>query len=256
MTPDAALAELLARLGGSPGAAVLISEQELNTWPLEAVKAMKSQKLLVSARPASSVVCPGCEQECVMRVHSLPQKTRGPAAFIVCDKRSDINRVAVPISRLEQWQASASSIADLIARLLDLRRPDADDTSAGRWEIGMFKGSKRSSHVVLLGGGRPTLTLAGHSIALADILAFASTGFKLDKRVLIHLVDKPIAGAGDKESTTKRRARIKKRVQTEKAKGNRAFLKTVAEEESISISRLKQLVNRKANPPKPKFGRY
>jgi hypothetical protein len=28
-----------------------------------------------------------------MPVHTLTHQTRGPASFIVCDKRSDINRV-------------------------------------------------------------------------------------------------------------------------------------------------------------------
>jgi hypothetical protein len=60
----------------------------------------------------------------------------------VCDKRSDINRVAVPISRLEQWQVSATSIADLITGLLGLRRPDSSDTSTGRWELGVLKGER------------------------------------------------------------------------------------------------------------------
>ena len=40
--------------------------------------------------------------------------------FIVCDKRSDINRVAVPISRLEQWQASGIAITDLTSWLARL----------------------------------------------------------------------------------------------------------------------------------------
>src|SRR5277367_329251 len=157
MTPETALMDLLARVGASKGATVLVSEEELGHWPMASVEAMKAKRLLVKARPAVSAVCPGCEQECVMEVHTLPSGPRNPRPFIVCDKRSDINRVAVPISRLEQWQASASSIANLIASLLGSRRPDADDVSPGRWEIGVFKGAKRSSHVVLMADGRLTL---------------------------------------------------------------------------------------------------
>jgi len=207
----------------------------------------------VKAQPAASVVCSGCEQECVMPVHTPPAGPRGPASFIVCDKRSDINRVAVPISRLEQWQASGTSIADLLAGLLGLRRPDTGDTSTGRWEIGIFKGAKRSSHLVLLADGRLTLSLAGHSIALAENLALESNGFKLDKRTLIRLVDKPVAGAGDAESAAQRRERLKKRVHAEKTKGNKAFLKTVSKDEGISVSRLKQLLNEESKPTKARF---
>src|SRR5208283_992784 len=87
-------------------------------------------------------------------VHTLPAGTRGSASFIVCYKRSDINRVAVPISRLEQWQASGTSIAELLARLAPSRctrhiyrplgnrdvqgreaQPDAMPQS--RWRVGL-----------------------------------------------------------------------------------------------------------------------
>ena len=64
-------------------------------------KAMKSHKLLVKASPATTVVCPGCEQECTMPVHTVSAGTGEAASFIVCDKRNDINRVAVSARRLD-----------------------------------------------------------------------------------------------------------------------------------------------------------
>ena len=241
MTPLDVLLELLKRVGANHGAAVLVSEAEVSLWPAEAVWQLKSQKLLVKASPAVSVVCLGCEQECVMPVHTLPAGSRSSESFIVCDKRDDINRVAVPISRLEQWQTSGSLIAELLTGLLDVRRPDSGDTSTGRWEVGVLKGGRGSSHIVLLADGALKLNLAGHSLALADILTIESNGFNLDKRTLIRLVDKPVSGAGDAESAAQRRERLKKRVQAENDKGNMAFLKTVAKEEGFSVSRLKQL---------------
>ena len=161
MMPQDALCELLARLGASRGEAVLISEEELDTWPAQAVKAMKLQKMLVRARPAASAVCPGCEQECVMPVHTMTAGSQGSASFIVCDKRSDVNRVAVHNSRLEQWRSSGTAISELLASLLGLRCPDAGDTPTGRWEVGMLKGAKGSSHLVLSAEGSLTLKLAG-----------------------------------------------------------------------------------------------
>lgn len=55
------------------------------------------------------------------------------------------------------------------------------------------------------------------------------------------------------ETSVQRRARLKKQVLEEKYKGNKAFLRTVAKEEKISISRLKQLIE---EPPivKSKWG--
>jgi len=174
----------------------------------------------------------------------LTHKTRGLVSFVVCDKPEDLGRVPVLAERLTQWQATGTAIAEMLAGKLGLRRPDAGNTSVGRWEVGLFRGAKHSSHLVLLADGRLTLTLAGHSIALADVLALEGKGFKLDKRALIRLVDKPVAGAGDQESAALRRARLKKRVQAEKNKGTKAFLKTVAEEENISVQRLKQLLGK------------
>jgi hypothetical protein len=42
MTSLEAILELLARVGASPGAAVLVGETELDTWPEAAVQAMKA----------------------------------------------------------------------------------------------------------------------------------------------------------------------------------------------------------------------
>ena len=254
MTALEALLELLARVGASNGAVALVSEAELSEWPADAVRQLKAQKLLAKASPAVSVVCPGCEQECTMPVHTVFGRAGKAASFVVCDKRDDINRVVVPAERLRQWRCDAAAIADLITGLLDLRRPDSGNGAcAGRWEIGMFKGAKHSSHLVLLADGRLTLRLAGHSIALDDVLELESNGFKLAERTLIRLVDKPVAGAGDAESAAQRRTRLKKRVQMEKNKGNKSFLKTVAQEEGISVSRLKQLLQQERQTSKAKL---
>jgi hypothetical protein len=243
MTPEGTLVELLERVGVGQDASVLVSEDELNQWPSIAVTAMQKEGLLVKASPATSVICHGCERECAMPVHNiLPDKARLPEAFIICDKRNDINRVPVPISRLEQWRASGITVANLLTVLLDLRKPGTDKASTDRWEIGMLKGKKHSSHLVLLADSGLTVTFAGHSIALADVLELEEGHFTVDKRKLTRLVDQPVAGAGDAESAAHRRERLKKRVQEEKVKGTRAFLKVVAEEEGIHRSRLKQII--------------
>jgi hypothetical protein len=90
--------------------------------------------------------------------------------------------------------------------------------------------------------GSLRLHVAGHAAVLADILTFEDDSLRLDKQAIVRLVDKPIAEAGDKESSSHRRERLKKLVQTEKAKGNATFLKTVAKQEDISVSRLKQIL--------------
>ena len=68
MTPIDSLIELLGRLGTRRDNPILVSTDELQRWPHEAVQAMQSQRLIVNARLASSAMCPGCESNCVMQV--------------------------------------------------------------------------------------------------------------------------------------------------------------------------------------------
>ena len=56
-----------------------------------------------------------------MPVH-FPTGAGAQASFIVCDKRSDINRVMVPAGRLIQWQCSAALVCEFVAAVLGLRR--------------------------------------------------------------------------------------------------------------------------------------
>ena len=120
----------------------------------------------------------------------------------------------------------------------------------------MLKGKKYSSHLLLLAGDRLTLSLAGHSIPLADVLSFENNQILIDKRTLTRLVDQPVAGAGDIESAEQRRERIRKRVDELKAQGVKAFLKTVSEEEGLSITRIKQLIQDDNPAPKSKTSHW
>lgn len=119
MTPLDALLELLERVGASRDAAALVSDEELSRWPESAVLELKSQKLLVKASPAASVVCPGCEQACAMPVHTLPAGARPAISFVVCDKRNDISRVEVPAQRLRQWRCGAEAVGAFVGGAWD-----------------------------------------------------------------------------------------------------------------------------------------
>ena len=118
MKPVDTLIELLDRVGANQGATVLVNDNELRQWPSEVVKAMQSQRLVTKARPASSAICPGCELQCVMPVHNMPAAEGSAVSFIVCDKRSDTNRVPVSASRLTQWQCNAELVCGFIAACL------------------------------------------------------------------------------------------------------------------------------------------
>ena len=190
MTPQAALVELLARVGASQDAAVLLSNHELNQWPETAVAAMKTQRLLTKAQPATSAICPGCERDCVMPVHTRIHPSRGAVSFIDCDKRSDVSRVPVPVDRLEQWRCTTDAVCGFVAAALGLRQSDKRrPANADFLEIGMATGDKRSQMLCLQTGGELMLMAGGNVLPLADTIAYDKERFSVDGPKIRLLVD-------------------------------------------------------------------
>ena len=238
MIPNAALRELLGRVNAQSGTTVYVNDYELDTWSDDLVAAMKLTGLITKSSPATSTLCIGCERECIMPVHILSDK----AAFVICDKRHDINRVLIPVNRLERWQTSGASIANLLAQLLDLPSYDVHQSHHTQWTIGLLKSTKHASYLTLIFERTFMLSLAGYKVELTDVLIFDDGKITIDRRRLMRLVDKPIAGAGDQETAAQRRNRLQKQVDQLKSKNIKGFLKITAESEGISVSRLKQIL--------------
>lgn len=189
MTPQAALIELLARVGARNGTALLVSDEDLKQWPSAAVAAMKLQKLLARARPASSVICPGCELECIRPVQTVPAGPRGPASFIVCDERSDINRVPIAAERLTQWRCDANAVCGFIAASLGLRCSDQHTADNGMLNIGIVRGEKRSQMLCLRTNGDVALVAANDTVPLAEVVSYRDGEYLLDGAMIRRLVD-------------------------------------------------------------------
>ncbi|MER2518441.1 MAG: hypothetical protein ABTR92_18950 [Candidatus Accumulibacter phosphatis] len=189
MTPQAALLELLARIGSGAGAPILVSEHELSQWPSAAVTAMKAQRLLTKARPARSVICPGCERECVMLVHTLQDREGTTAAFIVCDKRSDINRVEILADRLSQWQSNGDAVVGFVADALSLRRSTQPAATATLRPIGIASGNKRSQMLCLRVADELALVAGGNELPLPDLIEHRDGAFFVNANRVRHLVD-------------------------------------------------------------------
>jgi hypothetical protein len=189
MTPQTTLIELLARVGAAQGAAVLISDEELRRWPSAAVAAMKSQGLLAKARPASSAICPGCERECVMPVRTLPAARHGTVSFIVCDKRTDINRVSVSIKRLTLWRCDIDAVCGFVAKSLGLCRSIYGSTSTNLLEIGIAAGLRRSQMLSLRIDDAITLVAANNAVSLGELVAYDGREYSIDAAMIRRLVD-------------------------------------------------------------------
>lgn len=189
MKPLEALIELLDRVGANQGAPVFVRDDELNRWPFEAVKAMKSQKLITRARPAASTICSGCEHQCVMPVHTQLAVAGSKTLFIVCDKLSDINRVPVSASQLIQWQCNAELVCGFIAASLGLRRSERQTANTDLWEIGVATGHKRRQMLCLQADGGLTLAVGGNKVPLAELITFGDGQYSLDEEIIRQMVD-------------------------------------------------------------------
>lgn len=188
------LLELLERVGTSRDGAALVSEEELSRWPAEAVREMKAHKLLVKASPAGTVVCPGCEQECTMPVHAVSAGAGNAASFVVCDKRDDINRVAVPAKRLRLWRCGAEAVGAFAAHSLGLRPESQRKVGAGLWELGLVTGKKRSQRVCLQANGTLELVTGNNAVALTEVMRNGPGGYTVDGAAIRQLVDSTTMG--------------------------------------------------------------
>lgn len=214
MTPQAALAELLARVGASQEAAALLSGHELSQWPDAAVAAMKAQRLLTRAHPAISAVCPGCERDCVMPVLTRIHPLRGAITFIDCDKRSDVSRVPVPVERLERWRCTTDAVCGFVAAALGLRRSDKrHPASADVLEIGVATGNKRSQMLCLQADAELMLVAGGNKVPLAGLVAYRTGTYSLDSARVRQLVD--AATTADNRYTPSNAKREARKVNTQ-----------------------------------------
>ena len=240
-----ALPALLDRLAAAAGDVALFSERELAEWPAAALARLKAEGLLIKGPPADTLTCPGCEEDCTMSVETVTAASGTLRAFVVCDRRDDVARVAIARDLLEQWTCSPERVADVLARLLGIRRSGSDSTAL-RWDVGVLKGAKGSAHVVLGIENELRLTIVGHSLRVVDVLELGNKGLSIERRALLRCVDNPVAAAGDQESAEQRRERLRRRRDELKASGVRNFNQVLAEEEGITVERIKQLLKEEA----------
>lgn len=207
MSPHATLIELLARVGAQSGP-VLVTTAELTQWPAPAVAALKKQKLLTRASPATSAVCPGCENECVMPVNNRARADSTVSSFIVCDKRDDTNRVPIAADQLVQWRCDVPAVCRFVATSLDLRQTDQQAASETLVNIGMVRADKRTQMLALRVQHELALTAGNSTIPLADLVNFEDGGYTVDNVMVRQMVDTaPLADARHIPSTAKREAR-------------------------------------------------
>jgi hypothetical protein len=112
------LNEILTRFG-TVADALSFGFDEVQHWPSSLLNILEESKLLVKDVPAQSLQCDGCEYGCFMPVVFTEDARR---VFIVCDhpeQQDYMGRIAVNLSRLNQWLLTTKQMASVIAKLLD-----------------------------------------------------------------------------------------------------------------------------------------
>ena len=241
MTPQAALAEWLNRLGAMGGTPLLTSSDELSRWPETFVAVLKTKGMLVKTMPAPSVDCPGCERACNRPVETPTDSLGVVWPFVMCDLRSDTGRVPVSVAMVERWKSSIESLAQALAKLLDAPLASVVDISGSVWSLGSVRGKALRGRVELNLDDALELRVSGRRVQLADVLSFDGANLTLEVSTLEGMADMPI-DHDVTETAEVRKERLTARIATLKAAGVRGFRKIVQEEEGISATRLRQII--------------
>ncbi|HUX90822.1 MAG TPA: hypothetical protein VMV48_09055 [Gallionellaceae bacterium] len=209
MTLQDVLQELIQRLG-SGGDSTLAWEQ-VREWPKGAIEAFQKAGWIEPTAAASSVECPGCEENCFMPVHVLPARNEQPArAYVACDRPADMGRVKIPMSRLQQWQVTESQVACWVSGALDLKGKPERDKSSRAFKLGNLQGKKQVSSLEFNTVEMVSLKVSGHSIPLSDVVIFEGDQPGIDRAAILDLVDMlQVLESSDryKPSTARREAR-------------------------------------------------
>jgi hypothetical protein len=217
MTENGLLEYILDRLGRADSAEEIFGADEAAGWPAGALESLTKARLLHRAQPAQAIECYGCEQHCFMPVHVLPADGHRPArAFISCDKRDDMSRVPVEMAELAQWQITGGQLAKVLARLLGFMHTPLEDSTGKRWALGILKGKEHRGQVTLAVEHGIFLKVAGHDIALAEVLTLNQGKFAADKDELLRLVDKPGGQPGAKRYPPSIARRESRKLDTQK----------------------------------------
>jgi hypothetical protein len=209
MTLEDVVQELIQRLGS--GGDTTIAWEQVREWPAGAIGVFEKAGWITPTVTASTVECPGCEQNCFMPVHVCPARGGQPArAYVACDRRDDMGQVKVAMSRMQQWQITEGQIARWVSSALVLKGKPELDKASGVFTLGHLQGKKRPGSLAFDTAGSVCLKTSGHSLPLSEVVFFNNGQPSIDRAAILDLVDlPPVSESADgyQRSTARREAR-------------------------------------------------
>ncbi len=192
MTLEDVLQELIQRLGS--GGDTVVAWEQVREWPAGAIAVFEKAGWIKPTVAASTVECPGCQESCFMLAPVLPARGEQPArAYVACDRRDDIGRVKIAISRLQQWQITEGQVARWVSSALGLKGRPERDKASGAFTLGNLQGKKRSGALEFQTVELVNLKTSGHSLPLSDLVFFNNDRPSIDRAAILDLVDLPPA---------------------------------------------------------------
>lgn len=126
-------------------------------------------------------------------------------SFIVCDKRSDINRVVVDRIQMQQWKLTGMQVARLFAQLMGFSEHLKLNSDTNRIRLGMLK-SKKGRRCLSLNVKSIELELNTYSFPVEDVLYLEESGFAIDMNIIHKAASKtPQSVASKYQSSSKKR---------------------------------------------------
>jgi len=210
MTLPDVLQALIQRLG-SGGDSTLAWEQ-MREWPPDAIAVFEKAGWIKLAVAASTVECPGCEENCFMSVHILPAAHGRPArAYVACDQRDEMGRVNIALSRLQQWQVTESHVARWVLAALGMKGKPEQDKTGGAFKLGNLQGKKRLGFLEFDTSESVSLKASGHSLPLSEVVIFEGGHPRIDRAAILDLVDlPPVSESSDRYTPSNARREARK----------------------------------------------
>ena len=130
------------------------------------------------------MVCDGCDERCDRPVQIYRANNTSPArAFVSCELRDDVGRVAVDFERLKQWQMTERQLAEMVRDLIRLTSQSVVKDGA-LWRLGMVDGGQHKAKVSLKFDVDVFVVSGGHKEPLMELLSFDKGGMKIDAKKL------------------------------------------------------------------------
>ncbi len=177
-----ALGILLGALRSEASHEAIIGASTVQAWPDGLLSALTSERLLVSFDAAEIVVCPGCQESCIMECKWIGDEEDQP--FLLCNKPQQYGLIELDAGLRNQWTTSRRQVAAFVGHQLGVRIKTFDNAS-GRTSYGL---SRRLGVLLSLEfQDAARLRIGDDAYDLVDMLLFERESIGIDQVLVARL---------------------------------------------------------------------